>query len=254
MDELRDGAQALDTTVEDVPSTQDVQDTLDTAGDEAQQQDGSGEVVGAEKQEKLYAGKYKTVEELEKAYTNMVRKGTQLAMQLAEIRKNQNNQQQPQNVQQVQPQQAGIPGQAINNDVLQQLAPVVVPLMQQVRALQEQQQHIAMQAEVSRLRSTYEDFDEVAPILPKLFEATPQLFNLPNPIETAYFIAKSQFATEQLQNVYNEATKQAYNSKAAKQKAVTEGQQSRANESTSPEEEIAQSIVKMARKDGSIFS
>ena len=72
-------------------------------------------------------------------------------------------------------------------------------------------------------------------------------------METAYLLAKSQVAQENMKKVYDDAQKAAYDSKAAKQQAVTEGQQGKFGKKVSPEEAIAQEILGAATKGGSIF-
>lgn len=145
-----------------------------------------------------------------------------------------------------------------NPAMLQQLAPViapfVAPLAQQVQQQQEQLMQVQMQAELAKVRSEHEDFDEVAPAIPQLFESTPELFNLPNPIEYAYWIAKSQIADQNMEKVYDDAQKAAYQSKDAKKKAVTETQSGKVPEKEkTPEEQIAEEIIAAGKSDGSIF-
>lgn len=145
-----------------------------------------------------------------------------------------------------------------NPALMQQIAPViapfVAPLAQQIQQQQEQLMQVQMQAELAKVRTEHEDFDEVAPAIPELFESTPELFNLPNPIEHAYWIARSQLAERKLKDVYTDAQKAAYNSKAAKQKAVTETQVGKTPETKkTPEEQIAEEILAVGKADGSIF-
>lgn len=145
-----------------------------------------------------------------------------------------------------------------NPAMLQQLAPViapfVAPLAQQVQQQQEQLMQVQLQAELAKVRTENEDFDEVAPAIPQLFESTPELFNLPNPIEHAYWIAKSQIAQQNMEKVYDDAQKAAYQSKDAKKKAVAETQTGKVPEKgKTPEEQIAEEIIAAGKSDGSIF-
>lgn len=167
-------------------------------------------------------------------------------------------QQAPQQQQPQQPPTQQQPPFPNNPAVLQQLAPViapfVAPLAQQVQQQQEQLMQVQMQAELAKVRSENEDFDEVAPAIPQLFESTPELFNLPNPIEHAYWIAKSQIAQQNMEKVYDDAQKAAYQSKDAKKKAVAETQTGKVPEKgKTPEEQIAEEIIAAGKSDGSIF-
>lgn len=145
-----------------------------------------------------------------------------------------------------------------NPALMQQIAPViapfVAPLAQQVQQQQEQLMQVQMQAELAKVRTEHEDFDEVAPAIPELFESTPELFNLPNPIEHAYWIAKAQIAQQNMEKVYDDAQKAAYQSKDAKKKAVAETQTGKVPEKgKTPEEQIAEEILAAGKADGSIF-
>lgn len=237
-----------------------VEDNLDNVNSEAtteHTEDSNEQHVDVEGQDKrLYAGQFENVEDLEKSYQHIRQFSTKLAQQLAEMRKGSG--QQPQQQGTTAPQQTPSMPPMADPTLIQQMAPVLAPfmapMMQQIKQQQDRLMQLQLQSEVTRLKAENDDFDEVAPVIPELFKTTPELFNLPNPVETAYLLAKSQVTQQNIKKVYNDAQKAAYDSKAAKQQAVTEGQQGKTpQKQVSPEEAIANSIIEAANQGGSIF-
>lgn len=223
---------------EDTEGTEGLEDTQETAEDT---QDTSQETQQQDKQQ-------------DQEPTQQQKYDADFSQKLLEMKRKQQAPQQ-QAPQQQAPQNPVLPN---NPAMLQQLAPViapfVAPLAQQVQQQQEQLMQVQMQAELAKVRTENEDFDEVAPAIPQLFESTPELFNLPNPIEHAYWIAKSQVAQQNMEKVYDDAQKAAYQSKDAKKKAVTETQSGKVPEKgKTPEEQIAEEILNASKSDGSIF-
>ena len=216
-------------------------------------------------EEKLYADRFKNVEELEKAYKELQKRDTKLSQSLQEIKK----QQQPQQDQTSQQGQPQIPPELAQNPKFQELARNNPQQAQQVvqefhqrkagtniqnnQAAQQNQQlqnevgDMKMQMEVMQLQNnpkTKEEFNEVAQDLPVVFNNNPWLWDTPSPVTTAFKLAKAEKMGQVVEEASEKAVQKAYEGKSKKKKAKGEKQKAKkSKKKKSSEEEIAEDIL-----------
>jgi len=202
---------------------------------------GDQQAATGQEEQRVWAGKYKSPEELEKAYLHAQSYSTRLAQELAQL-KNQlytdTPQEQQSSVGQEGPQDQFVQAvqyyaqQAALNLLQQYLAPVTSKV-----------EELSLQSELARMKATDPHFDEVAPTLAEVFQENPALWQLPNAVDIAYAVAKARYAEKALAEARAAGAKDAYNTQAAKQAAFVEGQKSKAQPpQKTPTEELLDSI------------
>lgn len=240
----------------DEPVDADMQDDApaEEDGGNGDDLDGSTEEDGKGAADKLWAGKYKTPEDLEQAYLNSQRSATKLAQELAQLRKtasappegNEHNPTQTPEFAQI----AQINPQLALQMLTQKAAQDAV--RQHVMPLQEKLDSVTMQAELARLKAMHSDFGEVAPHMAEVFKDNPDLWNTKEPLRVAYALAKAEYAEEAVAAAKEAGRKEAYRSKANKQSAVVEGQKSKGQQKQkTPEEDMLDEIF--SPRGGSVF-
>lgn len=238
---------ADDTPVDDGHGDTGAEDTTlpDTPGDSGHgDEDQPGADQGGDLP-KLWAGKYKSPEEMEQAYVASQSHGTKLAMELATIK-----------------QQAGVPEQGQPKPGQEQLTQEQIQYMQQnplvaaqymanlatsqaMGPIKEQVDNLNMQLSLSRLRSSNDDFGQVAPLMGQVFKDNPMLWGLPNAVDVAYAMAKATYAPAAIKQAQEAGRQAAYQSKVAKQGAFAEGQKTKTQtQSKSPDDDMLAEIFK----------
>lgn len=221
----------------------------------------SGEVSGNE--EKLILGKFKSQEDLERAYRQLEGFSTKNAQQLAELRK------QAQTPAPRQPVGQGMPPQvqatAISdlntqfterfiNDPVGTLQAVVGSMLgNQIAPLQQQQKDHELKLEMAAMGAKYGDFYTLGDQIQEVYKANPALWNLPNSLEMAYKIAKADYGADALKRAREAGRAEASQTLLQKQGLSVEGQQAKSGrtETPSPEDEVRASILKAGR--GGLF-
>lgn len=177
-------------------------------------------------QPKKYAGKFDSVEDLEKAYQNLQPSFTKASMELSRLRK------EVVTPPSVQPQQ-GTVGQgstnpantqypdvisSIKSEVYQQVYnDVVMPLKQRIDAQDEITNQMVIESELSKMATRYDDFKEVAPVMMQVLNEKKGLLQLDDFLEVAYTLAQKQVNETKLERKVSEAKKEAYKSREIKE-------------------------------------
>ena len=230
----------------------------------SQSEEGAEEVEGEEEKEspRKYAGRYDSVEQLEKGYKNLQAKMTRL---LQEMR--------PKNAAQASQQEQTVPAQPLSTGIPLELAthpkfiellrtnplqagavvaeynarmmnriPAQAPVQQAQR--DEETAAIRTKLEVLELKTRYADFDEIAVDIPAVLEGNPWLWQSPAPIENAYKLVKASRVDEALSTAAAAGKQSAERKKAEKRSATMERQQAKKQQKQkSPEEAIAEDIL-----------
>lgn len=256
----------LDSIFSDSP-VEDIQDDSETTEDVLQDNDVEDEVtedvINVEEEQgdnetphKLWAGRFKSPEEMEEAFLSMSQKAdTTVFNELTKLRQqamssNTDNSdeitdQRVQELLKINPQMAL---QVMTQQAVQQA------LKQYIAPMQTRVESLNMQTELNKLKATKSDFGQVAPYLAKVFAENPELWNVKNPITTAYALAKAEYADKAVSIAKEEGRKEAYKSKARKTKAVAEGQKAKAQKKEKSEDEkLLDAIFNDGSKGGSVF-
>jgi len=123
-----------------------------------------------------------------------------------------------------------------------------------VNPIQEQNDALMMQAQVSRAMQENSDFAELAPAMAEILKAKPHLWNDDSPIETALELARSRKTKDNLSKVATETRAQAYADKDIKiVNTAGANKQTSATEEKSPEDTIRDGILRVSNRGGSIF-
>jgi hypothetical protein len=250
-EQLEEGVE--EQTSQEEHSAEDVEEGSDDAGEQAVQQP-----------VKKFAGRYNTVEDLEKGYKELQRQLTKINQQLPQILQQQAIQTQAPPVHSPTVGVPSVPPELAYDPRFQQLAQanpeaartVVQRYYQQQQAntiapLQQELRTLKMQQEVMMLRATQPDFEEVAVNIPVIFNENPWLWNTPNPVATAYKMAKAEKLTEAVNTASTAAKQAAYMKQQQKKTAVAERQQAKVPQTQkTPEDEIAESILGLSSTGG----
>ena len=240
--ELEDGV----TDADDEQTSEDEEYSADEESETEEQEE-------EEQEEKLYAGRFKSVDDLEKSYKALQ---SQLTPILQELRTKQTAEsfQLPQ-------QQPTIPNELANNPQFQQIAatnPAMAAqvvanytrnmaqqqITQNVQPMQRELTNMKLEMEIDRLKATTPDFDAVAPDLPVVFNENPWLWQSPNPVTTAYKLLKA----DRLGDTVSQATKlgkaAAIEKRKQKKSAGAERQKGKqAAKKATPEDDIVSGIL-----------
>jgi len=203
---------------------------------------------------KLYAGRYKSVEELENAYKNLQSFSTKVAQELANYKKQQSqqNEQLPQQSQQFQQnQQVQTQFDEINRAFIMSFQQNPVGTIQQLiqHATQQVVQPLAKEMEIktgiAELSTKYPDFPKLAPKTIEVLRNMPDLWNIPNTLEVAYKLAKADYTEQAITQARNSSQQQAITTTQQKQSLFNEAQSPRqtTGQTKTPEQMIKESIL-----------
>lgn len=248
---------------------QDVQDVVQE-GEDTQNTEGVQSEDTLEQTKKL-AGIYDSVEDLEEGYKNLQREFTRLKQQMKQksVEDIANTMPQQNIAQQYQgtPQQSNpvIPPELANNPQFIQLAQTnpqqaLAAVMEYNKRLavqqyqQTAQQKMQAQIELLTLKSSVNDFDDVAPYMAQTLQENPWLWNTPEPIKAAYQLAKATMFEQGVAQVTNAVGEQAQKATQSKKAAVAERQTAKQQpKQKTPEEEIVEDIMNAGGVRNSIF-
>jgi hypothetical protein len=238
-------------TTEYVSQDNDVEDEVTEDVLNVEEEQGANETP-----HKLWAGRFKSPEEMEEAFLSMSQKDdktvfnelTKLRQQAMPINTNNSDGNTDQRVQELLKTNPQMALQVMTQQAVQQA------LKQYIAPMQTRVESLNMQTELNKLKSTKSDFGQVAPYLAKVFAENPELWNVKNPITTAYALAKAEYADKAVSIAKEEGRKEAYKSKARKTKAVAEGQKAKAQKKEKSEDEkLLDAIFNAGSKGGNVF-
>ena len=270
--ELEENLEEEQQTSEEEHSVEDAQE--DVEEDSEEEENSEEEDDSEEETAPKYAGRFKNVEELERAYKELQGSYTKNNQKLNEVlgtmRKTQAPPTMP-NQNTYQPVTGHIPQELANHPQFQQLqrdnpseAQRVVyqyQVQRQQQSQQDAQQHhtneqlkqVVLNQEILSMRTRHSDFDEVAADIPTTFQQNPWLWQAPSPVEQAYKLAKANRMDEVIATTQSAAKKEAAQSKKSKKSAVAEKQKAKVSKKKlTPEDEIANEIFEV-RKGGNAF-
>lgn len=179
---------------------------VDTQPQQSNQQDGQP----GTQQQRMYANKYKSPEELENAYANMNREATRMAQELAQYRQYMQQIQQ----QQQQTQQPNKPNPQhvlmdFANDPVGTMQKIIEQSMQQhIKPIEQTIQNERFDRTIERMSSdqkNYPLFNELKGDIANALESNPWLFNSHNPIEAAYNMVRGQNMDKFIQQAINQS-------------------------------------------------
>jgi hypothetical protein len=206
---------------------------------------------------------YAHYQKLEKSYNNLRPKLTKTAMELSALRKQPPQPQQQYQPPQTQPQQQYQPPQYYQDPHTGQIYPQQPQLnpyeeidryvQQAVQPIREQQEDLKMQNEIAKLAASAPDFDALAPEIVKVFQSTPQLWNIPNPLEVAYHIARSRTGTQELSKAVSNARQEAYKNREIKELNGSERTKNATQAQKSDAEQLADDILSGSSRGSSLF-
>ncbi|MEN6317064.1 MAG: hypothetical protein ABFD25_22755, partial [Clostridiaceae bacterium] len=199
---------------------------------------------------KLYAGKYKTPEDMEKAYMEAQKTLTQTRMELSSARKNSNPAPQDTSKQNQQPQQE----QNFDWDAAYKQDPVRATylmiqsmLQESVKGITGQLEPIKTNFELSRVLDDVmgkdPDFTEYSDKAVELLEKSPELYSLPNYLEVAYRLAKADDLQTKAETAFEAGKNAAYNLDQQKEKNVFDNKSTKDEAQLTPEESILKGIM-----------
>lgn len=250
---------------EETEKLEDVEEEVEEsqASDEEEYPDESDEEVVEEEEEeeaeRLYAGRFKSVEDLEKSYKSLQSQLTPILQQLR-------NKQEGQPIVPAAVNAQGVPNELANSPEFQQIAATNPAMAAQIVAnyiQQKQQQQITqvmspvqrqikdmeIKMEVLNLRASLPDFDEFAPELPVVFNENPWLWNTNEPVKTAYKLLKADKLTASSEEVTKARKAAAEEVRKQKKAAGAEKQKGkRHTKKVTPEEQIANDIIGVTQK------
>lgn len=218
-----------------------------------------------------WAEKFETPEEmyahyqkLEKSYNNLRPKLTKTAMELSALKRNPTQQkidqyqQYPQSqqyqYQQPQPQyyRNQQTGQVYQQPYQNPYAGIDEYVQQAIQPIREQQEDLKLQNEIARI-AVNPDFEALSPEIVKVFQSTPQLWNVPNALETAYHIARSKIGTKELSRAVSNARQEAYKNREIKEINGSDRTRKANTQQKSTEEQLADDILSGANRGSSLF-
>lgn len=119
--------------------------------------------------------------------------------------------------------------------------------------MKRQMETMQIQQELSALASN-PDFNDLAPAMVEAFKQNPKLWEMPNPVETAYNMVKGKTADQRTKDAAKKGRDSAYQKRETKKDVSSKSRTGKQAPSKAPDEMIAESIVGMAsRKNKSIF-
>lgn len=223
---------------------------------EAQQPDGQNQPEGQQQNApetgnapKLFAGKYKTPEEMENAYLEAQRSLTKVNMELSTLKRqsanpqkdtSQPNQQQAQDIDW---------NEAFKQNpvwTIYQLANAIAE--QKVQGITSKLDPLVSDSQMAKnldeASAKYPDFYDYADKAIEILDGMPDLYNMPNHLEIGYKLAKSDVLAEQAKKAYDAGKQDAYNLDGQKNNVVFDNKTTRETAQKTPEETIVDGIMK----------
>lgn len=205
-------------------------------------------------QSKLLAGKYKSPEDLEKAYQELQKSFTKATMELSQAKNaqpaNPAQQDTSQNVQQDNQQQVQQIDwhSAFQQDPINTMYHMAKLIAQEeIQGIKSQIDPIANDFELGRqvdaVVAKYSDFPEYAEKVGTILGTMPELEKLPNHLEVAYKMAKSDVLAEQVKTAFDAGKNAAYQLDQQKQNNVFDNNTTRNEAQKTPEQEIMEGIL-----------
>lgn len=177
----------------------------------------SNEDTSTNTTETLYAGKFKSVEELEKAYQNLQPTYTKTSQELQRLRKEatqpmqQNTPQPSQNLANLQNEYPQVVNTLIDEVYKRVHSEVVTPLQQRLEAQNDMTEQMYLENELAKMSTKHADFKEVAPKMMEILDQKRALMGLPDYLDVAYTLAQKEVndakMAKQVSNARNEAYK-----------------------------------------------
>ena len=278
-----EGAPEVDNELEEPPEYSDTeQEKVEEAAESAESVEDWQAQFGSPQE--MYAA----LQKIQKSYDHLRPKFTQVTQELSNLKKQQDEGQQPQypemqqqpfaQPQQMQPDPYGYqqpaapmgyppgydPYQAQQYQQMQGYGQQYPPHMtNQMQAQQPQRQAGQTEKEFADMKrqlatmkiqaevqalSANPEFAEVAPQLVEVFKAHPKLWEMDNPVQLAYNMVKGQTADKRTQQAIKQGRDSAYKKQETKQDVTTKGRTGKQTPAKSVEDDIADSIVEVAAK------
>jgi hypothetical protein len=193
---------------------------------------------------KLFAGKYKTVEEMEKAYLEAQKSHTKMSMELAQMKKNTN----PQETSKEPKEQNFDWDGSYKQDPVRTTYLMIQSMIQDaVKGISGQIEPIKTNYELSRsldeIIGKYPDFAEYADKAIEVLEKSPELYNLPNYLDIAYRLAKVEDIQTKAETAFEAGKNAAYDLDQQKEKKVFDNKSTKDEAQLTPEEKILKGIM-----------
>ena len=194
---------------------------------------------------KLFAGKYKTPEDLEKAYLEAQKTLTQKTMELSQARRTPNPVQQDTSEQAQQNQQEFDWAAAYRQDPVRTTYLMIQSMLQEsMGQFEPLKNNYEMNRVLDEVIGKYPDFNEYSEKAMDVLEKSPELFGLPNYLEIAYRLAKTEDLQTKAETAFEAGKNAAYNLDKQKNQKVFDNQTTRDEANPSPEDEIVKGIMK----------
>lgn len=212
------------------------------------QEDGSPE----EGQELIF-GKFKSLEEAQKAYFNAEAELTRRSQELAQYRQQQEmmqaQQQYPQQQEQYDPNE--LKRQFLNafvEDPIGALQAVMESTQrEQLQPIYQDMLVRNIDSAVSKLQSKYEDFNQLEDKMTAYLQSNPSIMqafpSIEQSFEAIYKIVKADMAQQAVQQAKEAGRNEAYANIQAKKGAFSEGSQAKTNSAKTPEQQIIEGIL-----------
>jgi hypothetical protein len=251
MDDLFGTSRSVDPSLfEEGNSTEGAEATDSKVQQETKQetQQEQQEAPGKQETPKLYAGKYKTVEDMEKAYLEAQKSLTQRNMELAQARKNTNPAQQDTSKEQPQQEQEFDWEGSYKQDPLRTTFLMIQSMVQDaMKGITGQIEPIKSNYELSRtldeVMGKYHDFTEYSDKTIELLGKSPELYGLPNYLEVAYKLAKAEDLQTKAETAFEAGKKAAYDLDQQKEQKHFDNNSTRNEAQLTAEEKIMKGIM-----------
>jgi hypothetical protein len=202
--------------------------------------------------QKLYAGKYKTPEDVEKAYVEVQRALTKATMELSEFkRRNANPVQQQDTSQQPEQNQDYDWYSAYQQDPVQTTYQMVNAMLQQamqgvdgkINPLLERDQ---LSANLDEVMNDPEcpDFAQYSDKVIEILNKNPDLYKLPNHLKIGYKLARGEDSEAKAKTAFEAGKNAAYQLDQQKQNNIFDNKTTRNEAQRTPEEQIVEGIMK----------
>jgi hypothetical protein len=209
---------------------------------------------------KLFANKYKSPEDLERAYTELQKSFTKATMELSQMRNTQANPNQDTspNARQAndQKEQDYDWYAAYQQDPVAATYQMIQSMMQQslqgvMKDIEPIKSDFALGREIDNLLAQHPDAGEYADKIQQVIDTMPQLRSIPNYLEVAYKMASSEVLAEKAKTAFDAGKNAAYQLDQQKQTNVFDNKTTREQVQPTPEEQIMKEIMKAGGKWGS---
>jgi hypothetical protein len=213
------------------------------------QQEQQQEAPGKQETPKLYAGKYKTIEEMEKGALEGQKALTKAQMELAELKKKSNPAPQDTSKQQPQQQEQDFDWEgSYKQDPLRTTFLMIQSMVQDaMKGITGQLEPIKTNYELSRtldeVMGKYPDFAEYSDKTIELLGKSPELYCLPNYLEVAYRLAKAEDLQTKAETAFEAGKNAAYDLDQQKEGKFFDNNSTRNEAQPTPEEKIMKGIM-----------